>query len=302
MRNRHAFTLIEMVVSSAVVGLIALAVASSVTVALRCAQSTRDTGSAYNQTAVARSAVDQISDDMKAATKIEPLYVPPWPAGTIGVTLTVPARNGDSSPETIVYSWAGAGQPIMRQYNSQTAVSIADNVQNFAFSFSPEQLLVQHDAVNGNATSAALSSTNWFCEYFRPTFPSGTTSWKLTHVKLQLQRSGTSTGTVNVKIYNPDASQKPTGTALATATVDISTVSSSGGAWVDVPISGISGLAPGSGLCIVVGTSSGSIGYCYYDSPATANTIYSASTSGGSSWTSNSGQCLQFYVYGAASP
>ena len=74
--------------------------------------------------------MDQISDDMKAATKIEPLYVPPWPTGTIGATLTVPARNGDTSPETIVYSWAGTGQPIMRQYNSQTAVSIADNVQS----------------------------------------------------------------------------------------------------------------------------------------------------------------------------
>jgi prepilin-type N-terminal cleavage/methylation domain-containing protein len=296
---RRAFTLVEMAVSSVIVSLIALAVGSSVTVALRSAQSTRDTGSTYNQTVTARSALDRVTDDMKAATRIEPLYVPTWTSGTVGATLTVPARGSDTSSETIVYFWAGAGQPLMRQYNGQTAVSIADNVQSFNITFSPEQLLIMHDGgTAATVKSNAITTTAWAGEYFKPTLPATATAWKITHVKVQLQRSGASTGNVAVGIWSADGTQKPTGgAALASSNVDITTVAATaGGAWVDVPVS-ISGLSLTSGYCLVIGTTAGAIGYNYYDSPAISGTVYSTSASGASSWSANSGQTLQFVVY-----
>jgi hypothetical protein len=295
-----------MVISSLIVGLIGLSIASAITLAMRSAASTRDPSSAYTQTAASRAALDVVSDDLKAATKIEPLSIPPWPSGTVGVTLTVPARNGDTSPETIVYSWAGAGQPLMRQFNNSTAVSIADNVQNFSIGLSPEMLLMDHDSSvsvpNTNVKVFALSNTIWVGQYFRPTLPSGTTAWSINHVKAQLQRNGTATGNVSVAIYAASASQLPTGSALASGSVDISTVSSSASTWVNVPLSGLTNLSPSVGYCLVIGTSSGAVGGPLYDSTSVPNTQYCISAAGATTWSSNQGHSLEFYLYGTTTP
>ena len=295
-----------MIISTFVVSLIGLTMASAITLAMRCAASTRDPSSPYVQVVASRSALDIVSDDMKAATKIEPLYVPPWPSGTVGMTLTVPARNGDTSPETVVYSWAGAGQSLMRQYNSNAAVSIADNVQNFAVSYSPEMLLVDRDdgvtAPTSNVKAFALTNTTWAGQYFRPTLPSNATAWSITHAKVQLQRNGTATGNVSVAIYAANASQLPTGSALASGSVDITTVSSSTSTWVNVPLSGMTNLTPGVGYCLVVGTSSGSVGSALYDANPVANCQFCQSTSGATAWSTNSGHALEFYVYGTTTP
>jgi hypothetical protein len=304
-RARLAFTLAEMTISMFVVALIGLTMASAITLAMRSAASTRDPASPYVQVVASRAALDMVSDDMKAATKIEPLYAPPWPSGTVGMTLTVPARNGDLSSETIVYSWAGAGQSLMRQYNSNAAVSIADNVQNFNVSYSPEMLLMDRDdgvsAPTSSVKAFALTNTTWVGQYFKPTLPTGATAWSITHAKVQLQRNGTATGNVSVAIYAANASQLPTGSALASGSVDISTVSSSAATWVNVPLS-MTNLTPGAGYCLVIGTASGSVGGALYDANALTNTQFCSSTSGATAWAANSGHSLEFYLYGTTTP
>jgi hypothetical protein len=51
------------------------------------------------------------------------------------VTFDVPDRNGDRLPETIRYWWSGvAGQPLMYRFNSEPAVAIAEDVQQFNLS------------------------------------------------------------------------------------------------------------------------------------------------------------------------
>jgi hypothetical protein len=48
------------------------------------------------------------------------------------ITFRVPDRSGDGSPDTIRYAWSGtAGDPLMYQFNSEAAVSIATGVQAF---------------------------------------------------------------------------------------------------------------------------------------------------------------------------
>ena len=303
---RSGFTVAEMIISTFVVALIGLTMASAITLAMRCAASTRDPASPYTQVVSSRAALDIVSDDMKAATKIEPLYIPPWPSGTVGMTLTVPARNGDTSPETIVYSWAGAGQSLMRQYNSNAAVSIADNVQDFSVSYSPEMLLVDRDdgatAPNSSVKAFALTNTTWVGQYFRPTLAPSATAWSITHAKVQLQRNGTATGNVSVAIYAANASQLPTGSALASGSIDITTVSSSAATWVNVPLSGLSNLTPGAGYCLVVGTSSGSVGSALYGANPLSNGQFCQSTSGATVWSANSGHALEFYLYGTTTP
>jgi len=265
----------------------------------------RDSSSPYVQAAASRTAVDMVSDDMKAATKVEPLYVPPWPSGTVGATLTVPARGTDTSPETIVYSWAGPGQPLMRQYNSNTAVSIADNVQAFKISFTPEMLLMDNDAgvsaPGGSVQVYAITNTHWVGEYFVPTLPAGTTSWTPTHVKVQLQRNGTTTGTVSVGIYAASGGL-PTGSALASGSIDIATVSATAATWANAQLTPTVALTPGAGYCLVLGTSSAGIGSALFDTTSLTNTTYCSSTNGSTVWTAKSGQTLEFYLYGSTAP
>ena len=51
------------------------------------------------------------------------------------VAFIVPDRNGDSRPETLRYSWSGAaGDPLMYQFNSEPAVAVAEDVQQFQLS------------------------------------------------------------------------------------------------------------------------------------------------------------------------
>jgi len=299
----------EMVISCFVVGLIGLTMASAITLAMRCAASTRDPSSPYVEVVASRAALDVVSDDMKAATKIEPLAVPPWPSGTVGVTLTVPARGADTSPETIVYAWGGPGQSLMRQYNNNAAVAVADNVQVFNLTFSPEMLLMDRDAgvsaPGGNVQKYAVTNSNWVGEYFKPTFTSSVTSFKVTHVKLQMQRNGTSTGTVSVGIYAAASTFVPFGSALATGSLDISTVSSTAATWANVPMTTSSALTPGTGYVVVIGTSgapSGCIGSVLYDPTTVPNAGFCNSTTGIQNWTSNSAQSLEFYVYGSTTP
>lgn len=285
-----------MVVSALVVGLICLAVGASITVSLRAAQSARDPAGAYNQTVTARSALDLVSDDMKAATRIEPLYIPPWPSGTLGMTLTVPARNADTSPETIVYSWGGAGQSFLRKYNSNAAVSIADNVQSFNVTYSPEQLFVIHDGGSGsNVTSYTISNGATASEYFRPTLPGSATAWSITHIKVQMLKSGTG-GAVTFSLYPASAALTPTGTVIASGSANTSGASSA--QWLDVPLSA-TGLTPGTGYCLVL---TGSGGKALNDTTGlTVNTSYANSTTG-TTWNTVSNASLQFAVYGSTTP
>ncbi|HEV2687914.1 MAG TPA: hypothetical protein VGV35_05145, partial [Bryobacteraceae bacterium] len=196
--------------------------------------------------------------------------------------------------------WGGAGQSLMRQYNGNTAVSIADNVQSFKIAFAPEQLLSMHDEGSGsNLKSVAPLSTNWLCEYFVPGLAPGATSWSVTHLKLQLQRNGTSTGTLTVKLYSAGANNSPSG-VLASTTVDVTSISSSAPQWINVPLSQTS-LTPGTGLCLVLTTGGTStIVNAFYDNAAaTSNTVYQTSTTGNGGWTPSANQSLQFMVYGA---
>ena len=170
-RRRAGFTLIEMLLSLTIVSVITVACGSVIALAARSVAGSADT-STTSRSAALRRAADQISSELATA-----LVVSASTANSI--TFTVPPRNGDLLPETISYAWAGAGQPITRQYNGGVAVSIADNVQNFNLSYltklsaapppveSAEQLLASYVGAANGWTDMTTSS--WECQYFNPT-------------------------------------------------------------------------------------------------------------------------------------
>lgn len=69
--------------------------------------------------------LSQLADDLQHATNFTEQTAS-------AVTFTVPDRDGDGKVETLRYSWNGtAGQSLKYQYNTNTAVDIATNVQAF---------------------------------------------------------------------------------------------------------------------------------------------------------------------------
>lgn len=298
--NARGFTLVELAISMLVISMIVLAVGSSINAALRAAEDNRDPNATVNQVGISQSAAAQIQADLKVATNITS-------SSATGCTLTVPDRNGDGQPETIIYSWAGAGSPLMRQYNSLAAVSIADNVQAFNLAFytrtvghqatlteSAEQVLISQNSLL--PVGQALSTTAWAGEIFKPTLPANAVSWKITHVQLQL--NGKSSSTITMRIEPVDAANMPLASVLGSAAVSASTLAL-GNQWVDFkPASPIANLSTSQSYAIIV--SSSGTGTSVEKALLTlANTDWTTSSNAGSSWSALSTlTAMQFTVYG----
>ncbi len=295
--------------STLIISILLAAVGSAMRIMLLTTSVSSPT-SPVTQTITARASADRIMDDLKIALSVPEVT-------TTAITLTVPDRDGDLVPETIRYAWSGTnGAPLTRAYNGGTATPIVDNVNTFSFEAlyktvgpvilppveSSEQVLSSYSST---ATAAySVLATAWPAEWFAPSFPANTLHWKITRVKVRLMRAGTKAGIFTVGIYAVDNGKKPTGTALASGTVDISTVSSSaGGQWVDVVFSSpLAGIAPSSKLAIVVSTTvSPSAGSTIHDNgpPAMTNMGYTTSSDGGASWASPvTSKAMQYFIYG----
>lgn len=119
---RAGLTLLEMAVGLASSVILVAGLASSLYIASQALPSATDGSSeAYRATCVVRDLVS----DVNLALSIQERT-------NRAITITVPDRNGDKSPETIRYAWSGiAGDPLTYQFNGETAVTIATNVQSF---------------------------------------------------------------------------------------------------------------------------------------------------------------------------
>lgn len=298
--NARGFTLVELAISMLVISMIVLAVGSSINAALRAAEDNRDPNATMNQVGISQSAAAQLQADLKVATNITG-------SSATGCTLTVPDRNGDGQPETIIYSWAGAGSPLMRQYNSLSAVSIADNVQAFSLAYyartvghqatlteSAEQVLISQNSLL--PVTQALSTTAWAAETFKPSLPANAVSWKITHVQIQL--NGKSNSTITMRVEPVDAGGMPLASVIGSAAVSASTFAA-GNQWIDFkPASAIAGLSTSQTYAIVV--SSSGTGTSVDKALLTlANTDWTTSSNAGSSWGALSTlTAMQFTVYG----
>jgi hypothetical protein len=230
------------------------------------------------------------------------------------VTFTVPDQNGDGLPDTIRYAWAGAGTPLMRTFNGlpSPAASVLDNVQAFNMNFltrtmqpaiveSAEQVLCAY-APGSPPTTVPVSKTSWGAQYFKPTLPANAISWKITRIRLMVQK-GSVAGNVTFPITMVDATQKPTSTTLGTYTVNSSTFPSGSLGWVEIPYSNVSGLDPAKGYAFeVTATSTSTVANLGFDSsisPALTGMSNCYSTNQGASWSSPLATwAFYFQVYG----
>jgi competence protein ComGC len=125
-RSAAGFTLLEMALSCVIVGVIMLAIVSTMAIGREgLSGSAILTANASQGSQV----VQMITLDVSLATAITEQTA-------TSITMTVPDRDGDGQPETIRYAWSGvAGDPLTRQYNGGTAATLADNVYQFNLTY-----------------------------------------------------------------------------------------------------------------------------------------------------------------------
>ena len=126
LRIRAGFTLLEVLISSTVMFILLMAVASAMMIGQRSIGSGAEMSDEVQQ---GHEAVSQIILDLSLATSFSERT-------DKAVTFTVPDRNNDASEETIRYVWSGvAGEALTRQYNGGAVVVIVESVFNLKFSY-----------------------------------------------------------------------------------------------------------------------------------------------------------------------
>jgi prepilin-type N-terminal cleavage/methylation domain-containing protein len=318
----RGFTLIEAVVSMAIIAIVLLACGSVLVLAARVM--TASASGTAAQADAGQAVATQIATDLRLATAFTERT-------STAVTFTVPDRNGDGQPETIRYAWYGAGggnitinsvvygiapNTLIRQFNGGPPATLAERVQAFSFNYlvrtigqptqspaseSPDQNLLTHSGLSLNVKAYALKSTNWPAEYVQVAFPANTVSWKINHVKLQIARaSANATGTLVLEVHGADSAHKPTSTVLGAASVDMTTIATTK-TTVDLMLSPAAVIPdPAQGVVLVVKTTASNPANVYYDSLSTDFSIgYMTTTNSGGSWsTPVTTSALQMSVWG----
>jgi len=285
--RRKGMTLIELVVSASILSILAGAVGSTILIATRAAQVSAGAASEWPD---ATEAIDQIRADLEVAIGFTERT-------DTAATFTVPDRNGDGAPETLRYAWSEiAGDPLLYQYNGGSPRTIARNVYDFNLSY-----LLRTVAGTCSPSGAQEQESEEMAQYFHPTLPTNTISWKITRVEFRAKTKAQPSGTLAVQIARADASQKPTTEVLDAVEVPESALSPSYD-WYEVGFTVVSELAPSQGYCLVIKGITDSAGTVQWErngSPMTPNTHWMTSDNGGGSWSDPvESQDMRFYVYG----
>ena len=307
-RRRAGVSLIELIASTAIIGILAVALGSTMILSARANEQAVQLAETPNNQGI----VKQIASDLQLATAFTQRT-------DTTVTFTVPDRDGDNIPETISYAWSGIpGDPLVYQYNNSSVVTIADDVHGFALSYllrttqgipqvpqeqeSAEMLLIFHDdAPGGDLNSSTIIRRRGAAQYFKPTLPTNTTKWKITRARVMAQKNDPATGTLTFRITTADGAMKPTSQVLET--VQIPESSLGGWAYIEIAFGSTSDLDPAAGYCLTIldgaSSNSGHIRWEKNGSPMTANTHYMTTNNTGSSWTNPAdNEDMLFEIYG----
>lgn len=250
----RAFTLAEVVLSVMILGIISVALASSIRLAAKAAPSTADTLLAAQR---ADRCADRIRADIVAATSASA------PSAT-ALVLQVPDRTGDGVPETIQYAWSGVpGAPLVCTENG-VVYNAADAVDAFsavlgtaaqtvisgtAVTVGAESVIASYRTIGSSETD--LTKTQSVAQVFTPRLPSDAIAWALTKVLIYC-RQGSGSANITVQLTNV-ASDLPGSTVYSTTTLASATLPSSRG-WATITPTGVPSFAPGQQVAIVLST------------------------------------------------
>jgi len=300
----RGLTLIELVVTIAVMAVIMLGVGSAMLIVSHAVPTADNPAGA----AIAAGQVaDEIATELQYAVSIVD-------STATTIEFTVGDRDGNDVPETIRYAWSGTpGDPLTRQYNGSAAFAVLPDVGQFDLSYDVKTVTteVQSSSESGETALSSYSETEnvgdfdvesdeWYAQYFLPSLPGDAISWKVTRVQFRAKTYATSTGESRVQLRFATAGGYPSESVLEEKTLLESTLTS-GYTLQEFSFSSVSELAPDQGLCLVFkwianGTA------CRIQGDTEASDLPDGhllrSTDGGSSWTVRSSDSLLYWVYG----
>lgn len=206
----HGFTLVELIVSLTVMGILTVGLASAIMLASHAIPEPR---SPLNATIDASVVVQDIAGELFCATSFSERTA-------TSIEFTVHDRDNDDVQETIRYEWSGTlGDPLTRQYNGGTVIEIAEDMHEFQLNYdlrtisreeppteneSSETLLISHDASGGTLQELKIQNNRSCGEYFQPSLPADAVAWKITLVKFMAKVDGSVDGETLVQIRPPD--------------------------------------------------------------------------------------------------
>ena len=218
-KTASGFTLMEMVVATAVTSLLMAGMASAILITSLAMPTGTSGVSATNSAA---SALNLFAADLAAAKSIVSNTA-------TSIQFTVADRGGVSGDETIAYRWSGvAGAALTRQINGGTATNVQNNVQEFnldyfkksvsttenvtTVGFGPEQLLASWTAYPSGspttkdfsiaASGSAGSTIGWGGEFVKlGALPANFSKLTFTKVKLWMKTINGSTQDPMVSIH-----------------------------------------------------------------------------------------------------
>lgn len=144
------FTLIEMVISLTLVGIVLVSLGSMLTLSVQATPQPTDTASVVRGAAFPFAVM---AEELGSATGFGSVTA-------TGVVFTIADRTGDASPETVEYSWSGTpGDPLLRVVNGGAPEAMIDSVQDAEFeAFTQEHTLVKRYAGAGTTFEKEMSA------------------------------------------------------------------------------------------------------------------------------------------------
>jgi prepilin-type N-terminal cleavage/methylation domain-containing protein len=154
--RRRGFTLIELMTSIVTASVLLAGISSSLFIAVRASDPKKTPAVSQLESSVVLA--DMIMDLQYAQTIAS--------ATSTGVTATVADRSGDNNPETIRYAWAGAGQPLTKQYNGGAATAVMSSVQSFNIDYYPSAAAPVYLVLTLQGTSQSSTAVETYLTLF----------------------------------------------------------------------------------------------------------------------------------------
>lgn len=302
----RAFTMMEMVISTAITMILALAVGSVVMLSARVMPRAKANTIARVEEASAR-VLEQIAFDVSQAIAITNL-------SKTAMILELPDRDNDGSPEEVAYKWDGTpGSPVSRAINGADPVVLVENAS--AFALVPETFTrsttVEGTAVSSGeillasytgaaATQEPVQSNNWPALTFPITLPDGATAYSISRIDLYVSRIGLLIGADHLELRNAWPDGSPSTTTLATVTLPGGLLALAAGWQSYTPTYTGSNVLTSRLMCMVALHDSGSsVLRLYRHVGSVAGHRAGQSTDSGSTWTMSEGSWA-YRVYGRA--
>jgi len=253
----RAFTLVELVASTAVAAILMTGLASALLLATRALP---NEDCPAGQVLGGARILDEIVADLQAAQAV--VEHTAW-----SLTFLVADRDRDGVSERIRYAWSGtAADPLTRQCNAGPEVAVEEGVYKLSFGYdiksiaeeyvgapveSGEVELDSHGYVYGEAKSFKVEKDKWPGQYFEPSLPNDAVSWRVTRLFLYVIADGPREDTTLVQLRLPKADRTPTDTVLYEEVMDEANLNTYY-AWEEIVYGKTVNVNPDTGLCIVL--------------------------------------------------